>query len=122
LRLQAEVAQAAGRLTLALNFERAAELTEVPQDVVMRIYELLRPGRAKSKDDLLAAAAELRDRFKATRMAAFVEDAAEVYEKRGLFVQRFQERYLNHAGDVLLPPSALEGEGRSASLPAAVST
>jgi propanediol dehydratase small subunit len=89
LRLQAEVAQAAGRPTLAQNFERAAELTEVPQDVVMRIYELLRPGRAKSKDDLLAAAAELRDRFKATRMAAFVEEAAEVYEKRGLFVRRF---------------------------------
>jgi propanediol dehydratase small subunit len=89
LRLQAEVAEAAGRPTLALNFERAAELGDVPQDVIMRIYELLRPGRAKSKDDLIAAAAELRDQHKATRMAAFVEEAAEVYEKRGLFVRRF---------------------------------
>ena len=89
LKLQGEVAEAAGRPTLAKNFERAAELADVPQDVIMRIYELLRPGRAKSKDDLLAAAAELRDQNNAKRMAAFVEEAAEVYEKRGLFVRRF---------------------------------
>jgi len=89
LRLQAEVAEAAGRPTLGQNFERAAELTDVPQDVVMRIYELLRPGRAKSKDDLLAAATELRGTYKADRMATFIEEAAEVYDKRGLFVRRF---------------------------------
>lgn len=89
LKLQGEVAEAAGRPTLAKNFERAAELADVPQDVIMRIYELLRPGRAKSKDDLLVAAAELRDQYNAKRMAAFVEEAAEVYERRGLFVRRF---------------------------------
>ena len=89
LKLQAEVSEAAGRPTLAKNFERAAELADVPQDVIMRIYELLRPGRAKSKDDLLAAAAELRGQYNAKRMAAFVEEAAGVYEKRGLFVRRF---------------------------------
>lgn len=89
LKLQGEVAEAAGRPTLARNFERAAELADLPQDVIMRIYELLRPGRAKSKDDLLAAAAELRDQYNAKRMAVFVEEAAEVYERRGLFVRRF---------------------------------
>lgn len=89
LRLQGEVADAAGRPTLAQSFERAAELANVPQDVIMRIYELLRPGRAKSKDDLIAAAAQLRDTYQASRMAAFVEEAAEVYERRGLFVRRF---------------------------------
>lgn len=89
LRLQGEVAEAAGRPTLAQNFERAAELADVPQDVIMRIYELLRPGRARSKDDLLAVAAELRDQYSAKRMAAFVEEAAGVYERRGLFVRRF---------------------------------
>lgn len=89
LKLQAEVAEAAGRPTLAENFERAAELAQVPEDVIMRIYELLRPGRARSKDDLLAAARELRDSHQARRMAAFVEEAAEVYERRGLFVRRF---------------------------------
>ncbi len=47
---QAEISRAAGRPTLALNFERAAELVGVPQDFIMSSYEMLRPGRAKSKE------------------------------------------------------------------------
>jgi propanediol dehydratase small subunit len=89
LRQQAEIARAAGRPTLARNFERAAELVDVPQDVILRIYELLRPGRAKGKADLLAAAQLLRDTYKADKMASFVEEAAAVYERRGLFSKRF---------------------------------
>lgn len=89
LTAQAEIARDAGRPTLALNFERAAELVHVPQDVIMQIYELLRPGRAKSKQQLLGAAALLRGTYHATRMAAFVEEAAEAYEARGLFTFRF---------------------------------
>jgi propanediol dehydratase small subunit len=49
LQAQADVARDAGRPTLALNFERGAELVEVPQEFIMQIYEMLRPGRAKSK-------------------------------------------------------------------------
>ncbi len=67
LRQQAEIARAAGRPTLAQNFERAAELVDVPQDTIMRMYELLRPGRAQSKDELLAAAKELEKSHGATR-------------------------------------------------------
>lgn len=89
LRQQAEISRAALRPTLAQNFERAAELVDVPQETIMRIYELLRPGRAKSKDDLLAAAKELRDQYGAAAMAAFVTEAAEVYDQRGLFKKRF---------------------------------
>ena len=89
LRQQAEIARAAGRATLAANFERGAELVDVPQDTIMRIYELLRPGRASSPDELLAAARELRDQYGAVAMAAFVEEAAAVYERRGLFKKRF---------------------------------
>ena len=55
----------------------------------MRIYELLRPGRAKSPEELLAAARELRDQHRAEGLAAFVEEAAEVYQRRGLFKKRF---------------------------------
>jgi len=51
----------------------------------MRVYELLRPGRAKDKAPLLEAAARLRAEFGAERMARFVEEAAAVYERRGLF-------------------------------------
>jgi propanediol dehydratase small subunit len=89
LRQQAEIARAAGRETLAENFERAAELVDVPQDTIMRVYELLRPGRAESKAVLLAAATELREQHGAGIMAAFVEEAAAVYERRGLFKKRF---------------------------------
>jgi len=89
LRMQAEIAAAANRRTLADNFERAAELIDVPQDVLMDIYELLRPGRAPNKDRLVDAARRLRDTYGATRMAAFVEEAAEIYERRGLFTYRF---------------------------------
>jgi propanediol dehydratase small subunit len=89
LKLQAEIAEAANRPRLGANFERAAELVEVPQDFVMEVYELLRPGRAKSKAPLIEAAGKLRETYGATRMAAFVEEAAEVYERRGLFTYRF---------------------------------
>lgn len=86
---QAEIARDAGRPTLAENFERAAELVNVPQDVIMQVYELLRPGRARTKQQLLDAARMLREAHSARRMAAFVEEAAETYEARGLFTFRF---------------------------------
>ncbi|MBI2255569.1 MAG: diol dehydratase small subunit [Proteobacteria bacterium] len=86
---QARIAALAGRPTLGRNFERAAELIAVPQDYLLKVYELLRPGRAKTKADLLEAAKTLRETYSATKMAAFVEEAAEVYEKRGLFTFRF---------------------------------
>ena len=89
LRQQAEIARAAGRGTLAANFERGAELVDVPQATIMRMYELLRPGRAESQDELLAVAKELRDQYGAKGMAEFVEEAATVYERRGLFKKRF---------------------------------
>jgi propanediol dehydratase small subunit len=86
---QAEIARDARRPTLAENFERAAELVNVPQDVIMQVYELLRPGRAKTKQQLLEAARMLREAHAASRMAAFVEEAADTYEERGLFTFRF---------------------------------
>jgi propanediol dehydratase small subunit len=89
LRMQAEIARAANRPMLAENFERAAELVDVPQDFIMEVYELLRPGRAKDKAPLIAAARKMRDQYKAERMARFVEEAADVYERRGLFTYRF---------------------------------
>lgn len=89
LAAQGEVARDAGRPTLAQNFERGAELVEVPQDFIMEVYELLRPGRAKSKQQLLEAAGTMRSTYKAERIARFIEEAAETYEERGLFTFRF---------------------------------
>jgi glycerol dehydratase small subunit/propanediol dehydratase small subunit len=89
LAAQADVARSAGRPRLADNFLRAADLVSVPQDAVMRAYELLRPGRAKSKDDLAAMAKLLRETYKAERIASFIEEAADVYDQRGLFTKRY---------------------------------
>lgn len=89
LRAQGEIARDAGRPTLAQNFERAAELVDVPQDVIMEIYELLRPGRARSKAQLVAAAERLRRDYGASRIADFILETAETYEARGLFTFRF---------------------------------
>jgi glycerol dehydratase small subunit/propanediol dehydratase small subunit len=89
LKAQAEIARDAGRPTLAQNFERAAELVHVPQDVIMQVYELLRPGRARTKEQLLEAAAMLRTQHGAASIADFVEEAAGAYEARGLFTFRF---------------------------------
>lgn len=89
LRQQAEIARAAGRPALAANFERAAELVDVPQALIIEIYELLRPGRARAKAELLTAAERLRREYGAARMADFIAEAAEVYERRGLFTYRF---------------------------------
>lgn len=86
---QAQIARSAQRNSLALNFERAAELVDVPQDIIMQVYELLRPGRAKSKAELLETADMLRTKYNAKRMADFVAEAAEIYERRNLFKTRF---------------------------------
>ena len=89
LHQQAAIARAAGRAALAANFDRAAELANIPQDVIMSYYELLRPGRTREKQTLCDAAQRLRSEFKAPLMAAFIEEAAEVYERRGLYKFRY---------------------------------
>ncbi len=89
LRLQADIARAAGRDKLAENFERAAELTAVPQEMLLDTYELLRPGRAGSADELRDRAALMCQDFNAPLIAALIEEAAEIGERRGLFTKRF---------------------------------
>jgi len=89
LKLQASVARAAGRDRLADNFDRAAELVAVPQELLLSTYELLRPGRAGTATRLRSRASELREKYGAERIAALIEEAADVYEKRRLFSSRF---------------------------------
>ena len=55
LRQQAEIAREGGYPQLAANLMRAAELTDVPNDELLKIYELLRPERA-SYDELVRLA------------------------------------------------------------------
>lgn len=81
LRLQAEVARAAGQTQLAENLLRAAELAPLPDETVLAIYTALRPGRSTAAE-LEEWAARLEDR-QAPATAAFVREAAEVYGRRG---------------------------------------
>lgn len=89
LRLQSEVARAVGRSRLAGNFERGAELTNVSQDEILETYERLRPGRARDKQELLDLARRYRKTHAAPNIARLIEEAAEVYDLRGLFRKRF---------------------------------
>ncbi|WP_435079068.1 diol dehydratase small subunit [Halococcus sp. AFM35] len=81
---QARIADEAGRTQLAQNFRRAAELTLVPDDRILDIYNALRPSGAE-KQKLHDIADELEDEYDATLNAAHVREAAEVYEERGLY-------------------------------------
>ena len=81
LELQAQVAEDAGRSSIARNFRRAAELTTIPDDRILQIYNSLRPFRS-TKAELLQIADELENKYGALINAALVREAAEVYEKR----------------------------------------
>ena len=82
LERQAVVAAEHGNPQLAENLRRAAELTQLPDDEVLAIYEALRPGRS-SATQLTALAGSLADRG-LPRCAALVAEAADVYARRGL--------------------------------------
>jgi propanediol dehydratase small subunit len=82
LERQAVIAEQHGNPQLADNLRRAAELTELPDEEVLAIYEALRPGRSTAAE-LTALAESLAARGLA-RCAALVAEAAEVYARRGL--------------------------------------
>ena len=83
LRAQARVAHQAGYAQLAENLMRAAELTAVPNEELLRMYETLRPGR-DSYDEMIAMAERLEGAYAAVQNARLVREAAQVYLTRGL--------------------------------------
>ncbi len=83
LRAQAEIARRAGYSQLGANLARAAELTLVPDREILRMYELLRPGRA-SYEALMELASHLEHTYDAHESAALVREAAGVYKMRGV--------------------------------------
>lgn len=81
LEMQAQIAESMDRVAIARNFRRAGELINIPDDRVLEIYNALRPYRS-SKEELFAIADELEEKYDATVNAAFIREAAEVYEAR----------------------------------------
>ncbi|MHA5130694.1 diol dehydratase small subunit [Oenococcus oeni] len=80
LRMQGQIAKNVGRPTIQKNFQRAAELTGIPDDRILQMYNSLRPFRS-SKQELLDIAKELRDKYHAPICANWFEEAAGYYEK-----------------------------------------
>ena len=80
LEYQAQIAESANNRQMAANLRRAAELTSFSDERVLEIYGALRPFRS-TKEELLKIADELESKG-AVLNAAFVRQAAEVYEKR----------------------------------------
>ena len=83
LRRQAGAAEAAGYGQLAWTLRRAAELTHLPNQEVLDIYTMLRPGRA-TYGQLIGLADRLEAELDAPLTAALVREAAEVYLERGI--------------------------------------
>lgn len=85
LLMQAEIAEKAGKKQFAGNLRRAAELTRVPDEEVLKIYDKLRPNRA-TKQELMDIASNLRTKYQANITADLVEETARVYEKRNILL------------------------------------
>ena len=85
LRAQGQVALEADNQPMEKNFERAAELVDVPDDVILKMYDKLRPNRS-TKLELVMMAQELLEKYNANNCARLVMEAAEVYEKRGILL------------------------------------
>lgn len=82
LEAQAQIAESVGRGVFANNLRRAAELIAIPDDRLLEMYNALRPYKS-TKAELMAMANELKSKYNAHQTAAFVEEAAAVYETRG---------------------------------------
>ena len=74
LRAQAALAEEAGFTPLARNLERAAELTRLPAEDILEIYEALRRGRDAAA--LEALARRIEKDHGAVLNAAFIREAA----------------------------------------------
>jgi len=83
---QAERAEAEGYPQLARNFRRAAELTAIPNDVLLKTYEKLRPYRS-TYYELLAMSQEIAARYDAPETGEYIRQAAEAYQAKGLLAK-----------------------------------
>lgn len=70
---------------MAKNLERASELVDVPDEVILNMYDKLRPNRS-TKLELVTMAKELLENYNAVNCAKLVLEAAEIYEKRGILL------------------------------------
>jgi propanediol dehydratase small subunit len=82
LEMQAQVAESRGRMRLAANMRRAAEMIAIPDQRILEIYNAMRPYRS-TKQELYSIADELESKYNAKVTAGLVREAADVGEARG---------------------------------------
>ncbi len=87
---QAARAEAEGYPQLARNFRRAAELTAIPNDVLLQTYDKLRPYRS-TYYELLAVSQEISARYEAPETGEYIRQAAEAYRAKGLLAEDSRE-------------------------------
>lgn len=85
LHKQSQIAKENDNPELARNFVRASELVDIPDEIILKIYNCLRPNRV-TKEELLAMARKLSEEYGAVNCAKLVLEAAEIYEKRGVLL------------------------------------
>jgi propanediol dehydratase small subunit len=83
LRRQAALAETHGYGKLAANLRRAAELTAVPDDELLAIYNALRPRRT-TYAGLIDLAGRMEATYGAVETARFIREAADAYRAVGL--------------------------------------
>lgn len=83
LELQAQFAREAGYHEVARNLVRAAEMTRIPNDEIMAIYEALRPGRS-TYYQLLSLSQQITSMYNAEHTGAYIREAADAYRDTGL--------------------------------------
>lgn len=83
---QAQIAKSAGKPQVYENLCRAAELIDVPDDLVIKMYDGLRPNRS-TRAQLMEMADTLRTQYHADRCAKLVTEAMEIYDKRGILLK-----------------------------------
>ena len=84
LERHAQIEESVGNFQIAAELRRSAEMTRIPDERIMEIYNALRP-RMSNKEKLVKITEELREKYDAPRCAEFIEDAIYVYEKRNMF-------------------------------------
>ena len=83
LQNQAAIADTANRAALAENLRRAAELTCIPNEQILSMYNTLRPHRSTRKE-LEDLCHRLEKEYGALTTARFIRDAISVYDQKGL--------------------------------------
>ena len=83
LEYQAQIQESFGNPQIAENFRRAAEMTRIPDQRILEVYNCLRPN-VSTKKELQMIADELEEKYQAKINADLIREAAEVYEGRDM--------------------------------------